>query len=313
MKIFLTILFLFRIVDSSILHAQSCKMDYGFDVQIIKTGQINISYLTLGKGCPVLFVHGLGGHAGHWKMNLQSISDAGYRAIAINLPGYGESELHAGIDADNQLKYYAAVIDTFIQVLHLDNVTIVGHSMGGQTAMLAALSHPRWLKQMVLAAPAGLEVFSGQEAALLKNFATPEFFRQQQDDAITKSFQSNFYRFPANAQHLVDERIAFKKCEKFIAYTQTVSAGVKGMLGAPVAGSFPIINIPVCIIAGKEDALIPNRILHPALTMQQLLDRASAEMKNVKVIQFSEAGHMLQWEACNQFNIALKRFLEDKF
>src|SRR5690349_18403131 len=47
----------------------------------------------IGSGPPVLFVHGLGGTWQNWLEQLTVFAEAGYRAIAVDLPGFGHSEL----------------------------------------------------------------------------------------------------------------------------------------------------------------------------------------------------------------------------
>jgi pimeloyl-ACP methyl ester carboxylesterase len=175
---------------------------------------------------------------------------------------------------------------------------------------LLALQKPPWLKALILAAPAGLEVFSAAEAALLKQFATPAYFEQQDSAAIRQAFLRNFYQLPLSAEKLVAERIAQKQCAAFKAYCQTVSYGVEGMLASPVANRLQELELPVLIIVGSNDALIPNKQLHPKLTMGHLLEQAGSRIGGLEVSILSEAGHMVQWEAAPEFNQTCIQFLK---
>jgi pimeloyl-ACP methyl ester carboxylesterase len=291
------------------IFAQSCTPDYGFPVQKVQAGSNHISYTEYGKGKPLILIHGLGGNAGHWRMNQTEIGNAGYRVIAVNLPGYGESGLQKDIAPENQLRYYAAVVDTFMQTLQLHDVSIAGHSMGAQVSMLVALTRPRWLKNLIWIAPAGLETFSEAESRMLEAFATPSYFKNQDSLAIVKSFNANFYTFPGSANALVRERVQFRNCPDFEAYTQQVSAGVRGMLHAPVANLLHDIDFPVLLITAENDALIPNRALHPAMRMEVLVDYAIEHLKNITHKSVPKAGHMVQWESYEQVNSAIIHFL----
>ena len=51
--------------------------------------------IEIGSGPPVVFVHGLGGSWQNWLENLPAAAEAGYRAIAVDLPGFGASEMPA--------------------------------------------------------------------------------------------------------------------------------------------------------------------------------------------------------------------------
>lgn len=309
-QVLLNILFAgFHLLLGSVIFAQSCMQDYGMPVKKIKAGSINLSYTEHGQGKPIILVHGLGGNAGHWRMNQTAIGNKQFRVIALNLPGYGESEVHEHIASENQLKYYAAVLDTFVHALKLQRVVVAGHSMGAQVAILAALNRHRWLEKLIWIAPAGLETFTDAEAGILEAFATPVYFQNQDSAAIVQSFNANFHKLPASANLLIAERIQFRDCSGFTAYTQQVSAGVKGMLHAPVANRLQEINLPVLLVTGEEDGLIPNRVLHPTMRMEMLIDLAKQNIKKLQYKSIPNAGHMLQWEAYERVNHEIIHFL----
>jgi pimeloyl-ACP methyl ester carboxylesterase len=299
----------FTMLMGSVVYAQSCNPDYGLPVKKIKVGSIELSYTEYGQGKPVILLHGLGGHAGHWRMNQTAIGNKQFRVIALNLPGYGGSEVHEHIAPENQLKYYAAVLDTFVDAIKLQSVVVAGHSMGAQVSILAALSRPRWLEKLILIAPAGLETFTDAEARMLEAFATPAYFQNQDSAAIVQSFKANFYELPASANMLIAERNQSRHCPGFAAYTQQVSAGVKGMLHAPVANRLQEIDLPVLLLTGEEDGLIPNRVLHPTMRMEMLTDEAKQNIKKLQSNSIPKAGHMLQWEAYERVNHEIIHFL----
>jgi pimeloyl-ACP methyl ester carboxylesterase len=99
----------------------------------------------------------LGGNLSHFTKNVRELS-SDYKVIAIDLPGYGHSV--QSISGDDPLQLYADVIAEFIKKKKLKKVALAGHSMGGQIAMIAALSHPKQIKKLILLAPAGLETFT---------------------------------------------------------------------------------------------------------------------------------------------------------
>src|SRR4051812_30596428 len=87
------------------------------------------TYVDIGSGAPppVVFVHGLGGQ---WQNWLENIPRAGQerRAIAIDLPGFGMSEMPR---AEISIPNYARCVEALCQHLDLGCVALVGNSMGG--------------------------------------------------------------------------------------------------------------------------------------------------------------------------------------
>ena len=126
-------------------------------------GDCNITYIDEGKGKQtLLFIHGLANYAPVWKKNIDVLK-SDYRCIAIDLPGNG---LSGKEDRNYNMMLYAQSVYEFIQALGLENLTLVGHSMGGQVAMITTIAYPHCARNMVLCAPAGFEEFSQMDKTL---------------------------------------------------------------------------------------------------------------------------------------------------
>ena len=108
-------------------------------------------------GDPVLCIHGVGGWAENWRETLTALAAAGYRGIAIDLPGFGESErairarYFRGTDS-----LYARVIPGVLDALDLRDAHVLGHSLGGAVAYMGAVSAPERVRTLTLVAPGGL-------------------------------------------------------------------------------------------------------------------------------------------------------------
>ena len=108
-------------------------------------------------GEPVLCIHGVGGWAENWRETLAALAAAGYRAMAIDLPGFGES------DRVDQARYfrgpdalYARIIPAVLDALGLRDAHVIGHSLGGAVAYMGAVSAPERVRSLTLVAPGGL-------------------------------------------------------------------------------------------------------------------------------------------------------------
>ncbi len=287
----------------------TCKPRYDLPVQKLQVMEnLSIAYVEKGAGETTLFVHGLGGNLSHWMKVVDALSK-NYRCIAVDLPGYGWSDKTYTTDKD-LLTFYANVLSSFIEKKGLKKVILAGHSMGGQIAMITAINHPEKVSKLILVAPAGLETFTEAEGKTLITYTPASIFEKQEEPAIRYSFKQNFYEQPKDAEALIQDRIRFKTCADFKQYTEAVSSGIKGMLAHPVKGDLSKIKQPVLIIFGGEDALIPNKILHPSLVRDDMMNEALTVMPAAKLVLVPSAGHLVQFEKSEETTNAIKTFLK---
>jgi pimeloyl-ACP methyl ester carboxylesterase len=109
--------------------------------------------IELGSGPPLLFVHGLSGCWQNWLEQLPQFA-ASHRVIAVDLPGFGASELPAG---EVSMAGYARFLDRLLDALGVaEPATVVGNSMGGFVAIELALTVPQRVERLVLVAAAGV-------------------------------------------------------------------------------------------------------------------------------------------------------------
>ena len=92
----------------------------------------------------LVFVHGAGGSHLNWPPQLRRL--AGANTYALDLPGHGQSEGQGR----TSISAYADFVAAFLETLGLEKVTLVGHSMGGATALDLALRYPEGLAGLVL-------------------------------------------------------------------------------------------------------------------------------------------------------------------
>ena len=105
----------------------------------IKNGDVSISYTMAGNGdTSIVFVHGWGISKEYWKEQIEELS-SDYTVVALDLGGHGQS----GHNRENwTIEEFAKDVRAVIDGLHLNNVILVGHSMGGEIILQTALSFP---------------------------------------------------------------------------------------------------------------------------------------------------------------------------
>jgi pimeloyl-ACP methyl ester carboxylesterase len=110
-----------------------------------------IHYLETGKGKPILFIHGLGGHLLQLSHPLFGRFGDGYRLIALDRPGSNYSTREGR--STGRLPEQAAMIVDFIDTIGLEKPLLVGHSLGGAIALAVALDHPEKISGLALISP----------------------------------------------------------------------------------------------------------------------------------------------------------------
>ena len=104
-------------------------------------------YYDEGNGDVVLLLHGSGtGASGHtnFKKNFSALRDAGFRVILPDLPGYGFSSKPE--DEIYSLQYFNKKIIEFVDVLNIEEFSLLGNSLGGALSIGLALDHPAELR-----------------------------------------------------------------------------------------------------------------------------------------------------------------------
>jgi pimeloyl-ACP methyl ester carboxylesterase len=100
-----------------------------------------------GSGPAVLLVHGLTGFKEAWGRLPRALADAGLRAVAVDLPGFGASPRLRRTTPQGLAGAIGPLLDD------LAPAAVVAHSLGSQVAMLAAAAHPGRVARMALLAP----------------------------------------------------------------------------------------------------------------------------------------------------------------
>ncbi len=285
---------------------------------LLPNSNVTLNYQQAGSGSNIIvLIHGLGSNSKAFKKNMPALAEKAV-VIALDLPGYGNTELGDFVPG---MTNYAKAIKEFIELKKLNNVTLVGHSMGGQIAIqLAAdqqptVNHqPAWLKNLVLLAPAGLERFTDEEKKWFRTVVNDQLYLNMTDDQIKQNFNMNFFggKLPEDAQFMVSERLELKEdAEKYTTYVSTIVKSIYAMLAEPVYDKIADIQVPIQVIYGNNDMLIPNKILHPQLTLETILEKLKIDHPKVKTERLDEAGHFVLWDQSDAVNSCILEGVEN--
>nr|QNO56355.1 putative aminoacrylate hydrolase RutD [Methanosarcinales archaeon ANME-1 ERB7] len=115
----------------------------------IKVNDVELYYEAHGDGEPIIFVHGWMDDCSAWNSQIEFFAKK-YKVIAYDHRGHGRSDKPEG---DYSIQTLSNDLHTLIKELKLEKVTLVGHSMGGMTALLFTLDHPDKVSKLVSCQP----------------------------------------------------------------------------------------------------------------------------------------------------------------
>lgn len=116
-----------------------------------------------GSDVPVVFVHGNCSSSLFWQPTMQALGAAGRRSLAIDLRGFGESEI-APVDATRGLRDFSDDVAATLDALGVPRAHVVGWSMGGGVVQQLLIDRPDLVASVTLVAPVSPYGFGGTAA-----------------------------------------------------------------------------------------------------------------------------------------------------
>ncbi len=130
------------------------------------TEQGIVHYEVLGRGQPVILLHGWLGSWGLWQETMTALS-ARYRTYALDFWGFGESDNQRGT---YQVDDFIRLVEQFMEQLGIEAAPLVGHSMGGTVSLSLAIHKPERVESVVVI---GSPIAGSSLSWLLKLFGQP--------------------------------------------------------------------------------------------------------------------------------------------
>jgi pimeloyl-ACP methyl ester carboxylesterase len=250
----------------------------------------------------IVWIHGLSGSWQNWLENLPVFART-HRCIAMDLPGFGESEMPAdGISIGG----YAQTVDALLRELGVERASIVGNSMGGFIGAEIAIQFSTWVDRLVLVSAAGISTGDPRSARLVplvratKNivafwagwFATRSetlVRRPRSRRAIFKIVSPHGDRLPAP---LIAEQIKGSGKPGFVD-------AFAAIVDYPLVDRLEKIGAPTLVVWGEDDPLIPVR---DAWKFGEIIP-------NARVVVYEDTGHVAMLERPAAFNALVAEFL----
>jgi pimeloyl-ACP methyl ester carboxylesterase len=137
----------------------------------VSTAVGELSINEAGSGPPVMLVHGLGATKVSMLPTVAALAGSGCRAIALDLPGFGDSV--KPIRAPYHAPYFASAVVALMDALGVARADVVGNSLGGRIALEMGMRYPERTRRLGLLAPS-LAWLRGRPWAPLLRLISPQ-------------------------------------------------------------------------------------------------------------------------------------------
>ncbi|WP_417538758.1 alpha/beta fold hydrolase [Marinobacter sp.] len=228
----------------------------GLEADNVTVGDLEIAYLRnaeANNGDTIVLVHGFGANKDNWTRIARELTDS-FNVYAIDLPGHGESSkpLDLGYRFEEQVAHLAGILEA----LGINEMHMMGNSMGGGITALYTATHPEQIKSAVLFDPAGILDYENEMVGMVL----------AGDNPLIPGKPGDFDRlmdFALEKRPFVPWPILGVMEEKAIAnqeVNQVIFAAIKEVGFTPdFRNAIERIESPVLIVWGKEDRILDYR------------------------------------------------------
>ena len=244
------------------------------------------------------------------------LSEAGYRVIAPDQVGFCSSSKPEGYQFS--FAQLAHNTQALLQQEGIDQVSVIGHSMGGMLAARLALSYPQLAEQLVLVNPIGLEDWQAEGVPYAPIDQLYQAELKTDFDSI-KAYQQKFY-YNGNWKPEYDRWVAMLagmyagEGKERVAWNQAQTSEM--VFTQPVIHEFPRISTPTLLLIGGLDRTAPGANRAPDEVAKRLGNypelgrQAAAMIPRARLVAFPDLGHSPQVEAPEEFHRALLEGLQ---
>ena len=260
---------------------------------------LNIRYLELGEGPPVLLLHGgsLGSSADVFRRNMPPLAAAGFRALAFDQPGFGLSDAPSDLSA----AYRRDFVLKFMDALQIERAALIGHSQAGGPAVQIAFKAPDRVSHVVVLGTGSLlppsdEAKGSSEAAVQQRLERRMAQSEPSLDDTRKLLEANLHHH----ELITPEELALRHSRSvgaafraFCARNEAAAEprAAKTESATPMWRRLAELPVPLLLIFGKQDRA-------------KAFERASALKQAYPQLDLhivDGCKHLVPWDAADAF------------
>lgn len=239
------------------------------------------TYIEEGEGENLVLLHGLFGALSNWETVVNRFSSK-YRVIIPVLPIYTLPVKQAGLEKLNEF------LEEFVAFKGLNDLILMGNSLGGHVALIYTLKNQSNVKKLILTGSSGL----------FENSMGGSYPKRGNYDYIQERVGYTFYDPKTASKDLVDEVFdtmkSIPKCLRIVAIAKSAQRN-------NMADEIPAIKVPTLLIWGLNDTITPPYVAHEFNRL----------IPNSKLRFIDECCHAPMMEHPEKFNDLLEEFLQE--
>ena len=243
----------------------------------------DFQFIDEGKGPVLVLLHGLFGALSNWVDVVEKFK-INYRVVIPLMPIYTLPVLNTNV------KSLAEFVNDFITHMNFERVVMIGNSLGGHVTLVYVRRHPERVTGMVLTGSSGL----------YENAMGGSFPKRENRDYIRQKVEVTFYDPKSATEELVDECFAIVNDKGRLIRILSLA---KSAIRHNMSDELKDINIPSCLIWGKQDTITPPDV---AEEFNRLLP-------DCELHWIDKCGHAPMMEKPHEFNDILDKWLTKHF
>ena len=263
-------------------------------------GERKIRYLSVGSGPSVALLHGggMGYSADVWRGNMEAMADYGLRVLALDLPGYGGTDLGDDFSESGVKRFLWTWLDVFGI---LDQVGLVGHSHAGRTAAEMALSRPDRISGLVV-------VGTGSMLPMVEGMPEPQRTRpslrppkdaEPNREQVRAAIAADVYDEALITEDLLETLFQLSIGPHFAIRQRRDSAPREREPEGPIWEDLNRAPFPVLYVFGKQDQ---------GESVQARIELLQLRCPNIQTCVIDRAKHLVQWDGRAKFNEVVGAF-----
>jgi pimeloyl-ACP methyl ester carboxylesterase len=229
--------------------------------QVLSTPHGELFWVEAGSGRPVLFVHGLGHDAWDWRPLFER-RPQGLKYAALDLPGFGLSELDPRPGIVERMRDAVLHAATILE----EKPIVVGSSLGGHLALLAALKAPDAFAGLLLVSPGGLYLPPTPMRRMAQELYRFENLVGRSDADVVAGARRIFSTPHKKREELAARKLAIHRSEKKRAYMAPFAQLVAEVFDHNVGEDLGRLDQPVEMVFGDRDAIVPHPLVKKVAT-----------------------------------------------
>ena len=271
------------------------------EVQKVQVDGLTLGYRESGTGPPVLLLHGWPTSSFLWRDVMAPIARAN-RVVAVDLPGFGASD--KPLDVRYNFAFFSRVLDLFLAQLGIDEVGLAVHDLGGPIGLHWLLNRPGRVTRLALLNTLVYPEFSDAVKEFIRACAAPDASEKVTSpsglEEILRDGLADRASLSPEALAALLEPFQTPESRRALA---AAGIGIERRGFVAIAQKLPSLSIPVRIMYGERDRLLPD----VATTMA----RVKADVPQAEVTALPDLGHFIQFEAPQQVGAWLAGFFAD--